>query len=124
MKKIKSLLTLGIAVALLSSAGLAACGKTVDEYALSAYRGENKDENGNTVYNTELFYSNSVQQGYADPQVMDDTAQTGYYYLYGTSGNFAATRTAEKGFTICFSAQRPTIATKSGTTLTTRSPES
>lgn len=92
MKKIKSIVTLGLAAALLSTVGFAACGKTIDEYALSAYTGENKDENGNTVYNTELFYSNSVQQGYADPQVLDDTAQSGYYFLYGTSGNFAAMR--------------------------------
>ena len=68
-----------------------ACGK-VDEYALSAYRGENKDANGNTVYNTSLFYSNVIQQGYPDPQVLDDTAQSGKFYLYGTSGNFAAMR--------------------------------
>lgn len=92
MKKIKTLIASGLAVALLSAVGLTACAKTVDEYALSAYKGENKDKDGNMIYNTELFYSNSVQQGYADPQVLDDTARTGYYYLYGTSGNFAAMR--------------------------------
>lgn len=92
MKKIKTLVASGLAVAILSSIGLAACGKTVDEYALSAYKGENKDANGNTVYNTELFYSNTVQQGYPDPQVLDDTAKSGYYYLFGSAANFTAMR--------------------------------
>lgn len=91
MKKIKTLIASGLAVLILA-VGPVGCGKTVDEYALSAYTGENKDANGNTVYNTELFYSNTVQQGYADPQVLDDTPQSGYYYLYGTSSNFAAMR--------------------------------
>ncbi len=91
MKKFKSIIALGLASAVLSTVGLAAC-STVDEYALSCYRGEKKDASGNTVYNTELFYSNQVQQGYPDPQVLDNTARDGYYYLYGTSGNFAAMR--------------------------------
>lgn len=91
MKKFKPIVAVGLAAAMLSAVGLAAC-KTVNEYELSAYTGENKDANGNTVYNTSLFYSNTVQQGYPDPQVLDDTAQTGYYYLYGTSDNFAAMR--------------------------------
>ena len=91
MKKLKPIIAVGVAAAMLSAVGLAAC-KTVNEYELSAYTGGNKDADGNTTYNTALFYSNTVQQGYPDPQVMDDTAQTGYYYLYGTSGNFAAMR--------------------------------
>lgn len=91
MKKFKTLIASGLAVAMLSAVGLTSCA-AVDEYALSAYKGENKDAKGNMVYNTELFYSNSVQQGYPDPQVLDDTANTGYYYLFGTSGNFAAMR--------------------------------
>ena len=92
MKKLKTLVASSLAVAMLSSIGLAACGKTVDEYELSAYTGENKDANGNTVYNTELFYSNTVQQGYPDPQVLDDSAQSGYYYLFGSAANFTAMR--------------------------------
>lgn len=88
-KKFSFMLAVGIIAA--SALSFTACGK-VDEYALSAYRGENKDANGNTVYNTSLFYSNVIQQGYPDPQVLDDTAQSGKYYLYGTSGNFAAMR--------------------------------
>lgn len=91
MKKFKPIIALGLALTVGAAVGLAACG-TVTEYALSSYRGENKDEKGNTVYNTALFYSNTVQQGYPDPQVLDNTALDGYYYLYGTSGNFAAMR--------------------------------
>ena len=77
MKKLKPIIAVGVAAAMLSAVGLAAC-KTVNEYELSAYTGGNKDADGNTIYNTALFYSNTVQQGYPDPQVMDDTAQTGY----------------------------------------------
>lgn len=65
-----------------------------DEYELSAYKGEDKDTSGNTVYNTSLFYSNKLKQGYPDPQIMDDTARTGYYYLYGTS-NFQTMRSKD-----------------------------
>jgi len=62
------------------------------EYELSAYTGGATDKEGKQVYNTELFYTNSVQQGYPDPQVLDDTARSGYYYLFGTSGNFYTMR--------------------------------
>lgn len=95
MKKLKFIIAAGLAVAMLPAVGLTACGKTetVDEYALSAYTGGNKSSKGEIIYNTGLFYSNSVIQGYPDPQVLDDTAQSGYYYLYGSSGNnFAAMR--------------------------------
>ena len=71
-------LMLVVCIIAASALSFTACGK-VDEYALSAYRGENKDANGNTVYNTSLFYSNVIQQGYPDPQVLDDTAQSGKY---------------------------------------------
>ena len=85
MKK-KFSLMLALCVVAVSALSFTACGK-VDEYALSAYKGEKKDADGNIVYNTSLFYSNAVQQGYPDPQVLDDTEQSGKYYLYGTSGN-------------------------------------
>ena len=91
MKKKLSLM-LAVCVAVAATLPLVACGNTIDEFALSAYTGGNKDADGNTVYNTSLFYSNTMQQGYPDPQVLDDTAQSGNYYLYGTSGNFAAMR--------------------------------
>lgn len=92
MNKFKTFIAVGLSITVLASIGLTACGKNVDEYALSSYQGENKDSDGKSVYNTGLFYSNQVQQGYPDPQVFDDTSRTGYYYLYGTSGNFAAMR--------------------------------
>lgn len=59
---------------------------------MSSYRGEQTDENGDLVYNKELFYNNSVQQGGADPQVLDDTARSGYYYLFTTAGSFHTMR--------------------------------
>lgn len=79
------------------SAALSACGEKVeyfDEYELSAYKGEDKDTSGKTIYNTSLFYNNSLKQGYPDPQILDDTARSGYYYLYGTS-NFQTMRSKD-----------------------------
>ena len=93
MKKTKLLLTAGLALVLACSAGFAGCGAR--EYELSSYRGETKDADGNTVYNTELFYSNQVQQGYPDPQVLDDMERSGYYYLFGTWNSFTTMRSKD-----------------------------
>ena len=93
MKKTKSIAILGVALVLGFSVGLSACGR--NEYRLSNYQGENKDADGKTIYNTELFYSNTVQHGYPDPQVLDDTARTGYYYLFGTIDNFTTMRSKD-----------------------------
>ena len=65
------------------------------DHLLSAYTGGDKDANGNPVYNTELFYSNSLKQGGADPQVLDDTARSGYYYLFTTTGSFHTMRSKD-----------------------------
>ncbi len=96
MRKIKkSFIAIALALAVGSSFGLAACGgPTETEYELSAYTGFDKDSGGKTVYNTSLFYSNSLKQGYPDPQVFDDTDRSGYYYLYGTS-NFQTMRSKD-----------------------------
>jgi len=87
-----------LATTILSSVCLSACTKInevyFDEYELSAYKGEDKDTSGNTIYNTSLFYNNRLKQGYPDPQVLDDTARSGYYYLYGTS-NFQTMRSVD-----------------------------
>ena len=93
MKKTKLLLAAGLALVLACTAGFAGCGAR--EYELSSYRGETKDEDGNTVYNTELFYSNQVQQGYPDPQVLDDMERSGYYYLFGTWNSFTTMRSKD-----------------------------
>lgn len=83
MKKFKPFITLGLALTMGAAIGLSACGN--GGKSLPNYHGETKDENGKMVYNTSLFYDNALKQGYADPQVLDDTARSGYYYLYGTS---------------------------------------
>ena len=83
---VKCLAAAVLALAMVAPCGLTACRTDIiDEYELSAYKGENKDKNGDIVYNNSLFYSNSLKQGYADPQILDDTARSGYYYMYGTS---------------------------------------
>lgn len=90
-KKIVSALFAGV-FGISSLFALAGCDS---EYELSAYTGGDKDKNGNPVYNTELFYSNSVRQGGADPQVLDDTARSGYYYLFTTTGSFHVRRSKD-----------------------------
>ncbi len=89
MKKIK-FVTVCLATLILLSICLAGC--SPNEYLLSHYSGETKDANERTVYNTELFYSNQVVQGPPDPDILDDTARTGYYYLFGTWGCFTTMR--------------------------------
>lgn len=88
-----------LALVLLSSLFFTGCSQQIQEESgqdneLSCYKGEDKDSSGRTVYNMSLFYSNSLQQGYPDPQVLDDTQQSGYYYLYGTS-NFQTMRSKD-----------------------------
>ena len=90
MKKLKALIC--TATALVLCAGLFAGCAGGKEYELSSYRGEQTDEKGEIVYNKSLFYNNSVHQGGADPQVLDDTARSGYYYLFTTAGSFHTMR--------------------------------
>ena len=92
MRKKRTVLAVCMA-ALLGLTAFAGCAS--EEYALSYYHGENKDESGDSVYNEQLFYSNTLQQGYPDPFVLDDTARSGYYYLYGTSGSFSIMRSKD-----------------------------
>ncbi len=101
MKRTKKTIAIcaGLTAIAVSASFLGACGgKTVEvettEYELSCYKGDDKDTWGKPIYNTSLFYSNSLKQGYPDPQVLDDTAQSGYYYLYGTS-NFQTMRSKD-----------------------------
>lgn len=88
----RKLLTVCFAALLGASVMLTGCGTTVTERELSCYRGGEEKPDGSILYNTALFYDNEVQQGYPDPQVLDDTARSGYYYLYGTSSGFFAMR--------------------------------
>ena len=88
----RKLLTVCFAALLGASVMLTGCGTTVTERELSCYRGGEEKPDGSILYNTALFYDNEVQQGYPDPQVLDDTARSGYYYLYGTSAGFFTMR--------------------------------
>lgn len=89
MKKTKCLAA-GLILSMICGISLTGCGAR--EYELSHYSGETKDDDGRTIYNKELFYSNQVQQGYPDPDVLDDTSRSGYYYLFGTWGCFTTMR--------------------------------
>lgn len=77
--------TAAVLIALSVAVAMTGCGgETI--YELSYYGGETKDMNGKSVLNNALFYDNSLIQGYPDPQVLDNTARDGYYYLFATSG--------------------------------------
>lgn len=72
--------------------------KTV--YELPYYSGTNVNEiTGEPEYNQNLWRRNSDLLSGADPFILDNTAQDGYYYLYstGNSNGFSAYRT--KNFT-------------------------
>ena len=71
----KRLLTVCFAMLITVSIMLTGCGTTIVERELSCYRGEEEKPDGSILYNTALFYDNEVQQGFPDPQVLDDTAR-------------------------------------------------
>lgn len=52
---------------------------------ISNYDSSDSNEMGEQYFNQNLFYTNSVVQGGPDPGVFDDTAVSGYYYVYVTS---------------------------------------
>lgn len=92
MNKIKK----AISVFLVLSLGLclmAGCGdKTVTEtvtktvYELPYYSGTNTNElSGLSEYNENLWRRNTELLSGADPFILDNTAQDGYYYLYATN---------------------------------------
>lgn len=82
MKRKKLLAAL---VSLVMAVALTGCGAG-ETVRLSYYGGENKGMNGRSVLNNALFYDNTLIQGNPDPQVLDNTARDGYYYLFATSG--------------------------------------
>ena len=84
MKKRKVILAIAGAVFMTAVVAFSGCSGA----DLSNYHGETTNADGSMLYNKALFYSNSVQQGGPDPQVLDDTARSGYYYLFSTLGSF------------------------------------
>ena len=97
MKKTKFVIS--AVLALCCVAGAAGCSS--DEYAslpryeLPNYHGETVDEFGDSVYNQEVFYRNDYKLSGADPFVLDDTARSGYYYLYRTENSMDAARSKD-----------------------------
>ena len=88
----KKRLKFGVILAALVFAfsALAGCGKATE---ISTYQGENKDTlTGNSLYDKELFYRNDFFAESADPFVLDDTARSGYYYMYRTGNRLYALR--------------------------------
>lgn len=89
MKKSKAISAIAGALLFAVVAGFSGCSGKGE---LSNYHGETNNADGSMLYNQSLFYSNSVQQGGPDPQVLDDTARSGYYYLFSTLGSFHTMR--------------------------------
>lgn len=59
---VKRLAAAVLALAMVAPCALTACNTDIiDEYELSAYKGENKDIKGEIVYNNSLFYSNVLK---------------------------------------------------------------
>lgn len=109
MKKTR---TARVAFALLFSAifALSGCAKKGEE--LSTYQGETKDSlTGKSVYNKELFYRNDYFASSADPFVLDDTARSGYYYLYRTQDRLYTLRSKDL---VNWSNVGNTLSTKNG----------
>ena len=77
-----------LAAIVFAFSALAGCGKATE---ISTYQGENKDTlTGNSLYDKELFYRNDFFAESADPFVLDDTARSGYYYMYRTGNRLYA----------------------------------
>ncbi len=63
---------------------------------ISYYDGGEYLKDGVTqFYNKNLWYSNTNDQGYPDPFVLDNTAKDGYYYAYGTISGFVCLRSKD-----------------------------
>lgn len=73
-----------------SCVSLAGCSQTAEkqtQYEVASYQGQVKEGQTQSDYNKNLFYRNDRFGNCADPFVMDNTAQDGYYYLYGTESS-------------------------------------
>ena len=97
MKKTKFVIS--AVLALCCVAGAAGCSSdeysSLPRYELPNYHGETVDEFGDSVYDQELFYRNDYKVSGADPFVLDDTARSGYYYLYRTENAMDAARSKD-----------------------------
>lgn len=88
----------------LALAPLAACGtETVNKiaYELPYYDGNYKEELDDLdkpKYNNELWRRGEIAVEGADPLVLDDTANTGYYYAYVTGFNYYYSENLEDWF--------------------------
>lgn len=81
--KLKSVV-LALAVIMLSAIAFAGCGEEQVQYAIDYYDSTSYDQDGNLIYNENLFYRNEREVDAPDPFVYYNEAD-GYYYLYGTT---------------------------------------
>ena len=99
IKKIVSVVAaLSLSVCLFAGCSSETQTKTV--YELPYYSGTNINEiTGEPEYNQNLWRRNTDLIGGADPFVLDNTAQDGYYYLYSTGATNAFSAYRTKNFT-------------------------
>lgn len=86
-------------------ASLAGCGSTEKKtvYEIPYYDGTTYEEGAEKpVYSSELWRRNDVNNGAADPFILDNTEIDGFYYRYGTGGShqFSAYRSSDLDFWI------------------------
>lgn len=102
MKTITKTLSAALAL-MLGTTLLAGCGEQVQTktvYELPYYSGTNVDEiTGEPEYNQNLWRRNSDLLSGADPFILDNTAQDGYYYLYSTGSSDGLSAYRTKNFT-------------------------
>lgn len=96
MKHLKKAVAAALTVCVCASL-LAGCGtQTKTVYELPYYDGSTvSDVTGLTEYNEDLWRRNSQILASADPFILDNTAEDGYYYLYMTSDGFYTYRTKD-----------------------------
>ena len=75
---------------------LAACGqKEQTQYEVPNYQGQLAEGQEKSDYNKNLFYRNDKKTDGADPFVLDNTKNDGYYYQYVTQGSLFCYRSKD-----------------------------
>ena len=94
-KTTKRGLSLLLLIAMLCSL-LAACGqKEQTQYEVPNYQGQLAEGQEKSDYNKNLFYRNDKKTDGADPFVLDNTKNDGYYYQYVTQGSLFCYRSKD-----------------------------
>lgn len=92
MNRVKKTLIVLLAVILAISCVIFVACDQEKSNEISNYQSLDYDSSYQTGYNRNLFYTNEYIQGGADPDVLDDTQRSGYYYVYYTGMQVARSK--------------------------------